>query len=230
MLKSTDVVGLFQTVTFKDEQNSSTANISPEPLQSKISKPRAIKLNRNEATFGVVAMNSYEQRSFLTKPTAVMKDLCLPSNDITVFRDPSGPCIYIYRDIQICMDAALKEVFKGEFRKHFVSHMSSSKSKQDGCSYAVHFGTKMKEEGTRNEIYSVAALKRKIWAHEKLRAIVVQYIGDFDYTLDIADVPRPFVLIPCPEKDGYKCIPEEMKTPRSSRFTRSALVKEPTKN
>ena len=169
-----------------------------------------IVVNREDATFGIPAEYEYQTNSFLPNPATVMQDSSLTSNDIMVLRNPTQPCFYIYRDIDIEMDEALKQIHKREFKKHFMSQNTKMRKSNDGCEGFLFYGTKILP-GTTNQIYRVGALQRKTFMHRDLRSIIVQYFGDFEYTLDNDDFPKPYKLAKCPENEMRKKLPAELR-------------------
>ena len=169
-----------------------------------------IVVNRENPTFGTPAVFEYQTNSFLPNPATVMQNNSLTSNDIMVLRNPTQPCFYIYRDIDIAMDEALKQIHKREFKKHFMSQNTKMRKSNDGCEGFLFYGTKILP-GTTNQIYRVGALQRKTFMHRDLRSIIVQYFGDFEYTLDNDDFPKPYKLAKCPENEMRKKLPAELR-------------------
>ena len=162
-----------------------------------------IVVNRENPTFGIPTVYEYQKNSFLPEPATVMQDHSLTSNDIMVLRNPTEPCFYIYRDIDIPMDEAMKQIHKREFKKNFMSQNTKMRKSNDGCEGFLFYGTKILP-GTTNQIYRVAALQRKTFMHRELRSIIVQYFGDFEYTLDNDDFPKPYKIAKCPEHEMSK--------------------------
>ena len=169
-----------------------------------------IVVNRENPTFGIPAVYQYQTNSFLPEPATVMQDSSLPSNDIMVVRNPTEACFFIYRDIDIPMDEALKQIHKREFKKHLMSQNSKIRQSNDGCEGFLFYGTKILP-GTTNQIYRVGALQRKTFMHRELRSIIVQYLGDFEYTLDNENIPKPYKIGKCPEQEMSKNLSPELK-------------------
>ena len=190
-----------------------------------LSKPKRrpkIVVNRENENVGIPAVYEYAKNSFLPEPATVMQDSSLPSNDIMVVRNPTEACFFIYRDIDIPMDEALKQIHKREFKKHFMSQNSKMRQSNDGCEGFLFYGTKILP-GTTNQIYRVGALQRKTFMHRELRSIIVQYFGDFEYTLDNDDCPKPYKLAKCPENEMRKNLPADLRV-KVIRHTKGEIV------
>ena len=206
----------------KTAKKGTPLDVVKETKKRQRSKP--IVVDRDNPVFAVAANYTVEHEGYLHLPTEVMRDLSLTSNPITAVRNPTEPSIYLYRDITVNLKQAMKEIVKREFRKHFLSNKSATRLTNDGCEKYEHYGTKIKV-GTTSELYRVKALSRQIFLHRELRAIIVQYLGDFNYgTLNWDQVPKNYTFTQVPEEEKAQNLPKKFQVPRF-RQKKALIVK-----